>query len=206
MGGVAWISGRRSGSRCRWRMSARSTATSRRVWRRPAAPCTGPRSLWGASSPTGASARTATGPPCHGERVPCRITRPPGRCRHSGDVQPALAYVETATDSIAVAARLAHLEPLAEATEGPGRLAVDQNTCPDGVDGTHRIDLQAQIGRELNRVVSHGIFEAILAINGALQYVCDPVAELRIEGAVEGLDETIGRFRTIVSMLENPDA
>jgi hypothetical protein len=122
------------------------------------------------------------------------------------DVQSALAYVETATDSIAVAARLAHLEPWAEATEGPGRLAVDQNTCPDGVDGTHRIDLQAQIGRELNRVVSHGIFEATLAINGALQYVCDPVAELRIEGAVEGIDETIRRFRTIVSMLENPDA
>ena len=95
---------------------------------------------------------------------------------------------------------------LHRATVALGCVESDRRLRPDGVDGTHRIDLQAQIGRELNRVVSHGIFEAILAINGALQYVCDPVAELRIEGAVEGLDETIRRFRTIVSMLENPDA
>lgn len=112
----------------------------------------------------------------------------------------------TATDSIAVDARLALLEPLAEATARSGTLAVHQNTCPDGVHGTHRIDLWEQIARELNRVVSHGVFEAALAMNGALQYVCDAVAEIRIEGAVEGLDETIRRFRTIVSMLENPDA
>ena len=111
----------------------------------------------------------------------------------------------TATDSIAVDARLALLEPLAEATARSGTLAVHQNTCPDGVHGTHRIDLREQIARELNRVVSHGVFEAALAMNGAL-HVCDAVAEIRIEGAVEGLDETIRRFRTIVSMLENPDA
>jgi len=65
---------------------------------------------------------------------------------------------------------------------------------------TDRERIASAIGSD----IVHRIFEAGLAMQGALKLISDPAASKRIEGAIETLDETVKEIRSIVLGLEAP--
>lgn len=61
-----------------------------------------------------------------------------------------------------------------------------------------------RIAAEMGDQIVHRIFDAGLALQGALQLVTDPIAAKRMADAIELLDETLKQIRAVVLGLDTP--
>ena len=61
-----------------------------------------------------------------------------------------------------------------------------------------------RIAAEMSDQIVHRIFDAGLALQGALQLVSDPVAAKRVSDAIELLDDTLKQIRAVVLGLSTP--
>jgi len=115
-----------------------------------------------------------------------------------------LATPATIDDPLAEIARAADtLNQMEIADLGPtGEPTADDRTIWDfdhGAVSTHvarKDEFLEQLAENVNAVVIHGVFEAGLALHGALACTTDPRAKRLIEEAIATLDETIRKTRS----------
>jgi len=139
-----------------------------------------------------------------GRYSPPDCTRPArgeARCESAtalDDINTAMAYVDGFIASLTdtegdreQAASLVASEQVADA------LADEIDLISAAVPNSPRGIIEA-IADELNKSVIRGVFETTLILEGALQLDCEPAATLRIQTAIELVDDTVRDVRTAV--------
>lgn len=114
------------------------------------------------------------------------------------DINTAIAYIDSMIESMTDAAvECEQAAPLVTSEQGGHAPADEIDFIAPAVPNSPAGVIEA-IADELNKSVIRGVFEAVLILQSALQFDCEPAATQRIQTAIELLDDTIRDARTAV--------